>query len=89
MRYPGVGPRHQRRPRSHRRATPPRPAAYFGVTEYQLAREKLEQDMQRDGFTVYIIADMEGLAGGGAERDRDAPGEPRRHRRSTSGSARS
>jgi D-amino peptidase len=33
------------------------------VTEYQLARQKLEQDMQRDGFTVYIIADMEGLAG--------------------------
>jgi len=39
------------------------PAAYFGVTEYQLAREKLEQDMQRGGFSVYIIADMEGLAG--------------------------
>ena len=46
---------------------PPRdttpPAAYFGVTEYQLAREKLELDMQRGGFSVYIIADMEGLAG--------------------------
>jgi D-amino peptidase len=45
---------------------PPRdttpPAAYFGVTEYQLARQKLEQDMQPGGFTVYIIADMEGLA---------------------------
>ena len=39
------------------------PAAYFGVTEYQLAREKLELDMQRGGFSVYIIADMEGLAG--------------------------
>jgi D-amino peptidase len=39
------------------------PAAAFGVTEYQLARKKLEQDMQRDGFSVYIIADMEGLAG--------------------------
>jgi len=39
------------------------PAAYFGVTEYRLAREKLERDMQRDGFSVYIIADMEGLAG--------------------------
>ncbi len=39
------------------------PAAYFGVTEYQLARQKLEQDMQRGGFSVYIIADMEGLAG--------------------------
>ena len=37
--------------------------SYFGVTEYQLARQKLEQDMQRGGFTVYIIADMEGLAG--------------------------
>ena len=39
------------------------PAAYFGVTEYRLAREKLELDMQRNGFSVYIIADMEGLAG--------------------------
>jgi D-amino peptidase len=39
------------------------PAAAFGVTEYQLARQKLELDMQRDGFSVYIIADMEGLAG--------------------------
>jgi D-amino peptidase len=39
------------------------PAAYFGVTEYQLARQKLEQDMQRGGFSVYIIADMEGVAG--------------------------
>ncbi len=39
------------------------PAAAFGVTEYQLARQKLEQDMQRGGFSVYIIADMEGLAG--------------------------
>ncbi|MDT7786008.1 MAG: D-amino peptidase [Pseudonocardiales bacterium] len=39
------------------------PAAYFGVTEYQLARQKLEQDMQRGGFSVYIIDDMEGLAG--------------------------
>lgn len=38
------------------------PAAYFGVTEYQMARRKLELDMQRTGFTVYIIADMEGLA---------------------------
>ncbi len=38
------------------------PAAYFGVTEYKLAREKLELDMQRGGFSVYIIADMEGLA---------------------------
>jgi len=39
------------------------PAAYFGVIEYQLARQKLELDMQRGGFSVYIIADMEGLAG--------------------------
>ncbi len=39
------------------------PGAAFGVTEYRQAREKLEQDMQRDGFSVYIIADMEGLAG--------------------------
>jgi D-amino peptidase len=48
-------------------AAPPRdttpPAAYYGVTEYQEARRKLEADMQRTGFTVYIIADMEGLAG--------------------------
>ena len=48
-------------------APPPRdttpPGAYFGVTEYQLAREKLEKVMQKDGFSVYIIADMEGLAG--------------------------
>jgi D-amino peptidase len=39
------------------------PAAAFGVTEYRLARQKLEQEMQRGGFSVYIIADMEGLAG--------------------------
>jgi D-amino peptidase len=39
------------------------PSAAFGVTEYRQAREKLEQDMQRGGFSVYIIADMEGLAG--------------------------
>ncbi len=38
------------------------PAAYFGVTEYKLARQKLELDMQKGGFTVYIIGDMEGLA---------------------------
>jgi D-amino peptidase len=38
------------------------PAAYYGVTEYRQAREKLEQDMQHSGFSVYIIADMEGLA---------------------------
>jgi len=46
---------------SLRDTTPP--AAYSGVTEYRLAREKLELDMQRNGFSVYIIADMEGLAG--------------------------
>jgi D-amino peptidase len=39
------------------------PAGAYGVTEYREARAKLEQDMQRDGFSVYIIADMEGLAG--------------------------
>ncbi len=48
-------------------APPPRdttpPEAYFGVTEYQLAREKMELDMQKRGFSVYIIGDMEGLAG--------------------------
>jgi D-amino peptidase len=47
--------------------TPPRdttpPERVFGVLEYQLAREKLELDMQKTGFSVYIIADMEGLAG--------------------------
>lgn len=46
---------------------PPRdttpPDRVFGVLEYQLAREKLELDMQKTGFSVYIIADMEGLAG--------------------------
>ena len=48
-------------------AAPPRdttpPERVFGVLEYQLAREKLELDMQKTGFSVYIIADMEGLAG--------------------------
>ena len=48
-------------------AAPPRdttpPERVFGVLEYQLAREKLELDMQKGGFSVYIIADMEGLAG--------------------------
>jgi D-amino peptidase len=45
---------------------PPRdttpPGAYFGVTEYRLAREKLTLDTDTRGFTVYIIGDMEGLA---------------------------
>ena len=44
-----------------RDTTPPN--AVFGVTEWQLARQKLEKDMQKTGFSVYIIADMEGLAG--------------------------
>lgn len=69
----------QQQPRD---STPPE--SYFGVTEYRMAREKLELDMERGGFTVYIIADMEGLAaavrnatemrpvsrGGGAEHER-------------------
>jgi len=61
-----VPARAQGQPQAPRDSTPrdtTPPAAYFGVTEYQLARQKLEQDMQRRGFTVYIIADMEGLAG--------------------------
>ncbi len=37
------------------------PAAYYGVTEYVQARTKLEALMQPGGFTVYIVADMEGL----------------------------
>ena len=45
---------------------PPRdttpPEAYYGVTEYAAARQKLEALMQPRGFTVYIVADMEGLA---------------------------
>ena len=53
--------RAQARPLEPPRDTTP-PTAYFGVTEYRMAREKLELDMQRTGFTVYIIADMEGLA---------------------------
>jgi len=52
---------HPARDSTPRDTTPP--AAAFGVTEYRQARQKLEQDMQRDGFSVYIIADMEGLAG--------------------------
>lgn len=38
------------------------PAAVYGVTEYREARTKLEALMEPRGFTVYIIADMEGLA---------------------------
>jgi D-amino peptidase len=48
-------------PQAPPRDTTP-PSAAYGVTEYQEARAKLEQDMQRRGFSVYIIADMEGLA---------------------------
>ena len=48
-------------PAQERDTTPPE--AYFGVTEFHLARIKLERLMQPAGFTVYIIADMEGLAG--------------------------
>jgi D-amino peptidase len=47
-------------------APPPRdttpPAAYYGVTEYREAREKLERLLAPRGFAVYIVADMEGLA---------------------------
>jgi len=48
-------------PAQERDTTPPE--AYFGVTEFRVARIKLERLMQPAGFTVYIIADMEGLAG--------------------------
>jgi D-amino peptidase len=37
--------------------------AVFGVTEYELARQKLEEELDPEAFTVYIVADMEGLAG--------------------------
>ena len=57
----------QQPPQAQPPQQPPRdttpPAAYYGVTEYQQARAKLEALMQPAGFTVYIIADMEGLAG--------------------------
>ncbi len=43
-----------------RDSTPPE--AYYGVTEWREARAKLEPLMDRRGFTVYIIGDMEGLA---------------------------
>jgi len=52
----------QGQPQAAARDTTP-PAAAFGVTEWQQARRKLELDMQRTGFSVYIIADMEGLSG--------------------------
>ena len=57
----------QQPPQAQPPQQPPRdttPAeAYYGVTEYQQARAKLAALMQPTGFTVYIIADMEGLAG--------------------------
>jgi len=60
-------------------AAPPRdttpPAAYYGVTEYQQARTKLEALMQPRGFTVYIVADMEGLAGAVRNATEMRPGD--------------
>jgi len=60
-------------------AAPPRdttpPAAYYGVTEYQQARTKLEALMQLRGFTVYIVADMEGLAGAVRNATEMRPGD--------------
>lgn len=58
---PGQPP-HSHAPVPMVRDTTP-PEAVFGVTEYALARQKLEAEMAKDGFTVYVIADMEGLAG--------------------------
>jgi len=55
------GPQGPTAAQAARDTTPPEQA--FGVTEYRLARQKLEEEMDRRGFTVYIIADMEGLAG--------------------------
>lgn len=53
-------------PRQPSQQPPPRdstpPEAYYGVTEWREARAKLEPLMDRRGFTVYIIGDMEGLA---------------------------
>lgn len=39
------------------------PHRYFGVTEYEMARTKLEALVRPGGFAVYIVTDMEGLAG--------------------------
>jgi D-amino peptidase len=36
---------------------------YFGVTEYDLARTKLERLVKPGGFAVLLVTDMEGLAG--------------------------
>ena len=63
----GLQAQGQPAPAPPRDTTPP--GAYFGVTEYQLARQKLEQDMQKGGFSVYIIGDMEGLAAAAYETD--------------------
>lgn len=54
-------PMQQPQQRPEARDTTP-PEAYYGVTEYVPARQKLEALMQPRGFTVYIVADMEGLA---------------------------
>lgn len=39
------------------------PGKYFGVTEYDMARNKIEKLVKPGGFAVYIVTDMEGLAG--------------------------
>ena len=53
-------------PQQQAQQPPPRdstpPEAYYGVTEWREARAKLEPLMEKRGFTVYIIGDMEGLA---------------------------
>jgi D-amino peptidase len=44
-----------------RDTTPPKD--YFGVTEYEPARVKTERLVMPGGFAVYLVTDMEGLAG--------------------------
>lgn len=39
------------------------PSRYFGVTEAELARVKLERLVRPGGFPVLLVTDMEGLAG--------------------------
>ena len=39
------------------------PGEVHGVTEWREARAKLEQALAEDALTVYVVADMEGLAG--------------------------
>ncbi|MGE5803919.1 MAG: M55 family metallopeptidase [Gemmatimonadota bacterium] len=51
----------QQAPQAQPRDSTP-PEAYYGVTEWREARAKLEPLMEKRGFTVYIIGDMEGLA---------------------------